>query len=163
MRHLWFIPKFLALALALMSALAIQTPGRGQGEQPIYLPLAYKAFTIASPVWAWTSDCAKTSAFEGETPDGGTIGQVARKLAFVAEIPDAAGKPYSYQWIIDGDDQVAGPAQPSTVSNAGFISSGALTYGPNGNCQDPQPAGVYQVRIVFEGKVFYTSRLTITP
>jgi hypothetical protein len=154
----------IALAFAAISLFARQPATRAQSERVLYLPVTTKAFAISEPLWAWTSDCAKTTNFEGETPDGGQIGQVARKLAFIAFIPGAQGRQYSYQWILDGDPNAVGPAVTREITDQdGFIASGILTFGENGACQDPQPPGRYQVRILLNGVLFHTASLTITP
>jgi hypothetical protein len=160
------LPRFATRLFAILAALAVVVmPGasRAQSDIPIYLPIILKPLAMVGPEWIWTSNCATTQNFEGSTPDGGSIGQVARKLAFAGTIPGAEGQAYTYQWVIDGDPNVIGGPVAGTIDNDGFVASGLITFGTGGACEDPQPPGVYEVRIVLDGKPFYTARLTITP
>jgi hypothetical protein len=156
------LTRCIAVVAALLTVVA---PGstRAQNENPIYLPIIVKPLAMVAPEWVWTSDCAKTSNFEGSTPDGGTIGQVARRLAFVGLIPGGERQPYTYQWVIDGDANVVGGPRSGTVAADGTVASGAIVFGQFGACQDPQPPGIYEMRITLDGRPFYTARLTITP
>jgi hypothetical protein len=160
------LPRFITRLFAVVAALTlIVMPGasRAQSENPIYLPIILKPLAMVNPEWVWTANCATTQNFEGSTPVGGSIGQVARKLAFVGAIPGAEGRAYTYQWLINGDPGAVGEPVAGTVDNDGFVASGLLTYGTGGACEDPQPPGAYEVRIVLDGQLFYIARLTITP
>jgi hypothetical protein len=159
------LPLFSRFMTAVAALLTIFAPAstRAQADIPIYLPVILKPLAMVAPEWVWTSDCAKTSNFEGSTPDGGTIGQVARKLAFVGLIPGGERQPYTYQWVINGNANVLGGPRSGTVDADGTVASGVIIFGRFGACQDPQPPGVYEMRITLAGRPFYTAQLTITP
>jgi hypothetical protein len=159
-----FIKTLVTLALAVASIVISAAPSRGQAETPTYLPLVLKPLpppTIDEPEWVYTNDCAKAPPWEGSAPaNGATIGQVARKIAFITYVRNAVGKTYTAEWFIDGAT-VPGLTPTTRVIEADdVVVSSTLVYGTNG-CEDPQPPGLYEVRISIDGAVFFIATIRI--
>ncbi len=166
--HHWSGPlKLTVTVLVAFASIALPAaPSRGQTDAPTFLPLIVKSLpppTIEAPEWAFTNDCAKAPRdWEGTAPGvGATIGPVAKKLAFVTFVRNAAGKEYSLDWRYNSLPIPGVDADTGIVAADEIIGSSILTFGPNGQCQSPQEPGFYEMIVLIDGQQLYRANLII--
>lgn len=119
-----------------------------------YLPIATTPTAVSIRFSAGTS-----TACQPFTP--GTRFSNITFLCYQISIGGGKGKTYRTEWYLNGKPQTA-LNRSGTVVYDSELRSGAVCYGPFGNCGDPLPRGLWQVNVFLNGQLYKQATATIS-